>query len=746
MSHRIEGGVPPEDSRDISSPISSPDDLSIEQAPKDLQAKPIARSQPLFAPVDLDALEDLTQLDENAIAAFKAQIDLMADDLEQLIDKIETLNPDVTPKADPWLEEHTELLVEAALKQLEAAEDWGKATEGVMEFPAVTAELAESLIAVPLEKVVGAFEELEGYTRAPAVGIMDAQLALKVPEVLGKSANLIYKRMMVKHLRKQVNLMMLSSDEETVKKAKKLKGWVDLQDELITEESVQLGLETLAYSPKALKAILLTLDKFPNIVAYGDLWMAAVTGVILNSYQVYKTRKAVKTQEDWLEEIKQKPLTQEPIVAGKAPITLKNEIEKIRAKRENAFEVRKQEAKAEFLHWLEVEAKKEQPFDRLTETLEAKGVHLDKLEQPITSQEELLTAIQTSNPSINLLLVQYVEHKQTVSTLTRNAIKTLSEKKQKVEKKFNKFELNKSKVALAISIITFAAVIAMKTLALAGIIAIPAACMAATGAGIFVIGIALMIVGLIYLYKTKPHLFKEFFKGTQLQMALYGIPHAIDNFVAKIKQVKKLKESMRIMMYRAQAEELRGILEQNKTITASTLPKHLRPLLKELKLRSSKKLEEADVILAKQRLAEIEKDAVKESEKKQAELDKDIERWTARAQKWQKKLDPLQKRVREAGSKDFARAAKLAENRNGDPMSIEQVIVDNLFEDPELIDEDTTQLLEKELGIDLEALRQDPDAKKVKQDTLEALQTFFAMDNTKIVSFIREQQAKEKYA
>ena len=285
----------------------------------------------------------------------------------------------------------------------------------------------------------------------------------------------------------------------------------------------------------------------------------------------------------------------------------------------------------------------------------------------------------------------------------------------------------------------------MKTLAVLAIITIPAVCMAATGAGIFVLGIAIIAVGLIYLYKTKPHLFKEFLKGTQLRMALYGIPHAIDNFAIKIKQIKQLKESMRIMKYSAQAEELRGILEQNESIAVSSLPKNLRPLFDELKVRSSKRLQQAEIIQAKQRLKEIETAAVKESEEKQAKLQKEIDQWTEKMKGWQKKLEPLQKRVREAGSKDFARAAKLAEDRHGDPMNLEQVIVDGLFNDPDLIDEDTVQLFEKELGIDLKALRDDPDANKSKQKALEALQTFFAMDNTKIVSFIREQQAKVKY-
>lgn len=744
MGNRIGDGVPPEDSKDLPSPTVSSEGISIQKAPKNLEAEPIAKSRALFERLDLESLQDIEQLDDQAVEDLMARVNDLAEDIEKLIKTTDSLSPESAPKVNHLFEEHIEQLVEAALKHVEAAEDWAAATEGVMEFPASLAELAESFVATPLEKIVGAFEEMEAITRAPAVGIMDAQLALKVPEVLGKSANLIYKRIVVKNLRKQIELMLSSSEPNTVAKAKKLKGWVDLQDELITEESLALGLETLAYSPKALKAVLLTLDKFPNIVAYGDLWIAAVTGIVLNGYQVYKVGKAVKTQEAWLEEIKEKPLTEEPITKGKVPQALIDATKGLLKKREDAFEIRKREARAEFLQWIQVEARKNQDFDVLQETLKQKGVHLEQLEQPITSKEQLLSAIEQETPVINLLLGQYSEHKLTISTLTRNAIKTLSEKKQRIEKKFNTFELKKSKVALAISILTFGAVLTMKTLAVLAIITIPAVCMAATGAGIFVLGIAIIAVGLIYLYKTKPHLFKEFLKGTQLRMALYGIPHAIDNFAIKIKKIKQLKESMRIMKYSAQAEELRGILEQNESIAVSSLPKDLRPLFDELKVRSSKRLQQAEIIQAKQRLQEIQEAAVNESKEKQNKLQKEIEQWTEKMKGWQKKLDPLQKRVREAGSKDFARAAKLAEDRHGDPMNLEQVIVDGLFNDPDLIDEDTLQLFEKELGIDLKALRDDPNADS-KESALEALQTFFAMDNTKIVSFIREQQAKVKY-
>ena len=199
------------------------------------------------------------------------------------------------------------------------------------------------------------------------------------------------------------------------------------------------------------------------------------------------------------------------------------------------------------------------------------------------------------------------------------------------------------------------------------------------------------------------------------------------------------------MEFRAQTEELKGILERSESVEVAALPKRLKPLFKQLKSEAAKKLEEADVIEAKRKLEEIEKDAVEESEKRQAELESDIRKWTEKAEKWKKKLIPLQKRLREAGSKDFARAAKLAEDIKGNPLKIEEIIAEGLFNDTDLLDEETAGILQKELGVDFEKIRSDPDAEKTKQDTLEALESFFAMDNKRIVAFIQEQKAKERY-
>jgi len=744
MTNRIDGdAVPIEPKKVPPSPISS-DDLVLEKAPVDASVQALSgRPAP-----DLSKFSEtgsIEHLDDAALQEFKASIDVMADDLERLMGVIEGLSPEEAPRIDTLAQEQSKLLVEAAVKHMEAAENLVSASEGIMEFPLAGAEMAESFIAAPLEKIIGPFEELEKYTRSTVLGIQDAQLLLKIPEVLGKTAGLIYKRIVIKNAKAQVELMLKSGDPEAVAKAKKLKGWLELQDELVTKASLQLGLEVLAYSPKGVKAVLTTLDKFPALAAYGDLWASAVTGIVFNSYQVYKFRKVISTQEEWLAEIREAPLVEEPIVEGKAPESLRSEINQLLQKRKRGFDARKKGARAEFTQWIFAELLKNRNFTELLAVLKERGVHPDRLENPITSKEELQEALSVKGPQADQLLSQFVEHKTTVSKLTRQAIKSLSEKKQRVEKKMNQFELNKSKAALALSVLTFTVAIVLKTLALVGVITLPALAMSGVGAGLFALGLVIIAIGLIYYYKTHPSMFKEFVMGTQLRAAFYEIPASIDNFVVKIKEIKKIKGALKLMEFRAQAEELRGILEQSESVEAAKLPKRLRPLFGKLKVRASKKLEEAEIIEAKQRLEQIEKEAVDESEKRQAELERDIQRWTTRADKWKKRLEPLQRRIREAGAKDFARTAKLAEDRTGSAINIEQVIAEGLLNDPDLLDEDIQRILQKELGVDLEEIRSRPEKENIMRDTMEALQTFFAMDNSKIVAFIQEQQAKERY-
>src|SRR5690606_17525787 len=116
----------------------------------------------------------------------------------------------------------------------------------------------------------------------------------------------------------------------------------------------------------------------------------------------------------------------------------------------------------------------------------------------------------------------YTEHKQTITTLTRQGLKSLEVKKHSVERKFLNFRLTKASISLTASTLAFIALIVLKTLALAAVIAVPSIALASTGVGLFVLGIALLAAGLILLYRVKPNLFKTFFRGVQLRMTLYN--------------------------------------------------------------------------------------------------------------------------------------------------------------------------------------------------------------------------------
>jgi hypothetical protein len=745
MTQRIEGGSSPDESKKIPGTPSLPDDIQIQRPSSHIESGSLAASQTVAGITGPSQPVRLAPYNNEGISQLLSSTAQEAEQINSLLLIAEKLDPEQAPNLNEWAAQHSQELVEIALKRMEAAEDWTEASEGALKLPETGIELAEKYIAFPLEFIAAPLGKMENIAEPLSVGIMDAQLAIKVPVILGNTSNLIYKRIVLKHLGAQQIKMEQSSDPVVVEKAIKLKGWVELQDLRLTKESLSLGLELLVYTPKGLKAVLVTMDKFSHFIAYGDLWMSAITGLLLNGYRVYQTSQVIKTQAKWLEEIRQSPIVPQPISATGVPEEMKHAVKTLLDKRQKAFSTKKQQTKTEFSQWIYDALSRTSSMDTLSPILREKGVRLDSFDPPIRSREDLFALLERDPARTDQLLSQYVEHKQTISVLTKQGLKTLSEKKQRIEKSINRFQYKKAIGSFTISGVIFATMLTLKTLVLAAVITLPAIAIASTGVGVFSLGILVVAIGLIALYRTKPHLFKEFFHGTQLRLSLYAVPHAFQNFQLHLKQISQLKHSIRSLEFRAQAQELQGILEQSQTVDAAKLPPDLLPLFKKLKAGASKMLTESDMIEANNRLKEIVANETKIAEAEQAKLNQAVEDYQEKVAVWKKRMAPLKQRLAIAGTQDFARTSKLAKDRFGNPLKFEEVLVEGLFNDPSLLDDSVSILLERELGIDLKALRNRPDLAEVKQDVLEALRTFFGMDNTAIASFIEEQQAKVKY-
>lgn len=688
-----------------------------------------------------------------------------------------TVHPEKTPCLRSVLEKNPGPLLEAAKAHVEAQQNWSKVTSGALSIPETLIGGTHEYFAKPATSIIPLIK-IDEVMKQLTEGIINADLIFKVPLTLGKGASLIYKRCVLDMLDLQIQKeeMSLAKSPDAKKSAelKELRAWMKVQYELLFTESDAFGLETLTLIPKALA---LTAEVGGNIgktLDFASTGLLAIVTIAASSYAVFVAKSAVETHEEWLEKFKVQPLAEKPITASikvelkdgeerayEVPAPPKEMVEAMQGllqKRKKGLNARMKMNQAAFENWALLLANSDKPFEVIKKEFKAGGVDLDSLEDPPKSIEELKVVL--TDPSQEEVktacLRQYAEKKETISVLVKNGLQALTEKKHQIERRFMNFTLSQSAVSFSLSTLAFAAILTLKVLAAAAVIALPTAALAYTGIGLFVAGIAILAIGLALLYYYKPNFFNELIRGVHIRLALYTIPHAFHNFRLNLNKINRLNKDLELSKMSAQIEWVKSLVENREIESSKTLPKELRPLLKKFQgdldeMISNKNysgiLEELNR-LQEEESAAIAKEQMKLGSKAE-EIEKDIK-------KWADKIAPLRQRLVNAGWKDFERNVNLAKTAPrqeegkivpSEDLGLENVLVEGILNDDNYLDPQLKKMLNEQLGINLDSIRNKKDADKesIASEIREVFKNFFAMDDSALINFIKLQQAKFEF-
>lgn len=122
-----------------------------------------------------------------------------------------------------------------------------------------------------------------------------------------------------------------------------------------------------------------------------------------------------------------------------------------------------------------------------------------------------------------------IQKREMLSVSLRNALKTLCNKKDAIDRGFLKVSLTRSKGRFAAACVLTALTITLKVLLYVGVGSVAAA-LALTGYGMIAAIAISAIVGAVYLYVKKPNVFKTYVNGLQLQLFFKNIPLAIQQY------------------------------------------------------------------------------------------------------------------------------------------------------------------------------------------------------------------------
>jgi len=774
MTQRIEGEgpekVPPPGEK--IPPVS--EEIQISRVPPEEGVKKAEGVKAVQEGMGLPSPEEVSKVTTLDIDKISEQLVQDSKELQQLLE-VALVDPQKAPSLNSWAEKNSEKLLEVAKTHAEAAENWGQFSGGIALIPGTVIGAAERYYELPVVKSITYLTDASETVTKLADGVADAKLVFKIPATLGKGANLIYKRTVLKMVEMEIQAeeekLLEAPNEKRQMEIKELKAWLQVQNEFLFEEAETFGVETSTYVPKGVATGAKLFGKVTPkflVATYGAI---ALFSIAATSYAVHVARKKRKTHAEWVERFKEKPIGEEPITSAikieleggerkdyEVPVAPKEMVEAVNGllvKRKKALETRMAMSAEEFDNWAIPMANSDKSFEEVKGEFKEKGVGLDELKAPIKSKEELSQALVSPEKKEvkKEMLQQYVEKKQTISVLIRNGLKNLAEKKLKVEKKFLNFKLTKSSISLTFSTIAFVATVVLKALAVASIIAIPTIAIGFTGLGAIAVGVALLLVGLFLLHYYRPNLFSQVIRGVHIRLALNNIPHSFHNFRLSLNKIKQLRKDLELSQMSAQAERLKALFEKREIREAKNIPKEVRPLLKDFKVSIGEMLKgrEYDKLLEElERVQEEEKSKISEEQKK---LDDKITEIEMSVKEWKDRITPLKQRLIHAGWKDFERAVNLAETA---PKTVEgkevpqetlgllNVLVEGLLHDESYLDPSTRLLLREQLGIDLEKIRERSasDKKQIEEDLKEAFKTFFAMDDRALIRFIKQQKAK----
>lgn len=591
-----------------------------------------------------------------------------------------------------------DMIHDALIEPYESAKD---VVDGLIQIPpAVKENIANMMDPVNLTRTVLQGVELTGDFAALMVQNTQYQQSVK-----------LYKK-------KSEELKKDPSNIELKKIVSRLGKFIKTQKNELKDRIVNVSYAAALVSTKVANLVLDSVKSVSSIAKGATGWICCVLDAIWAAITLLRTQKDKSTLEAWEKEIIKNPRAL-------------NDVHQLLNVRLERMILRKISGMS---------------FEQVEIALKDKGVSLGS--HKITNIEKfkgLLSDKDFCQLVGKALLTSEDEKIETLKEMTKKGIDALAQVKVKNEKKFFKFKLLRSKLELALASASAALTIVLEVLAIAGIITLAASSMALPGLGFFVMGVAIMGVGLYFFYRHKPNLFKCYIRGVNLRLAFNIIPAKIQGWRLERKKKQVQKNETRLKAINVRHEQLQSLLDQNKNLQDPLIPKDMKKTLEKLHRETSQKIDHFERLGESKQIEEMMKQLQEQAKKQEEqmaksraqeeELSKTVESWLGK----EGRVTKLQNRLKEAGSKDFALANRLLTTADHQKMDIPSILVENILDskfDFEF-DKETVMILKQKMGINLKKLSQEN--KLEKSVLLDHLKEFFKMDDSELVNFMRAQ-------
>lgn len=551
--------------------------------------------------------------------------------------------------------------------------------------------------------------------------------------------------------------------------AETMRIYVKVQKENRKEKMVSFTATFFLVSIRATNFILGALKNVAALARHSVGWAFCLLDVLNESIALWRARKAKTTHDAWMIEVATSHNISR-VDGEELPEFFENEEQKLQNE-EQKLHTGAQKLLDKRLERMILAKAEKMSIDDLKTALEENNI--DCGDKEWTSLEEFTQYISADDAkfdkefrnAIFKNLLDKTDHEEdTFNAVTRNNAQALSRAKAINEKKFFNFRLLSAKINCPAACLYATLAITLHVLVVAGVVALSAAALGTPGLGFFVLGVALTAIGLYFFYKYKPNLFKEFRKGVNLRLAFLQIPAKIRTLQLQRKQAEIKFLEKKLDTLRVQWETIEGLSKQAQALKRLSIPDNMQPALEQLDEQVNNKIDalertgEAEQVRKMKEMLENKKEKYQERLDK-ARLEENVlmhkERyWLGKGVgKKEGKVTKLRKRLREAGTKDFAFVNRLEKDYKEDlvdlPLLEEKAVKEGPFDIPRMLvgkadlppalkgnefkfDKETVRVFKEAFGMEL-----NPILEANNDEIITQLKDFFALENTEYLNFMK---------
>lgn len=506
-----------------------------------------------------------------------------------------------------------------------------------------------------------------------------------------------------------------------------LKKWASVQSSLL-KKMIKKNAITTTLSTPALASTIIGLVQEPGIVGtmgsgmFG--WLGLGAGLVGSALSWRMAGKNLKTHTIWTQNMKNNRNDVKKIVDNQRDIfkaRLKSNLEPLEDLLNSVIEGL-ESVKGD-------KGDKKKALAEGMNKLKKAGITIP-LEKPTVKRTLEYLLDPDNKAEMNIMMVK---KKEALSVSLRNALKTFSERKDKIDRGFLTLALRKAKGLFTIAAVMAAAAIVLKVIAIFSVAA-AAVASTATGFGALATAFGIMVIGAVYLYVKKPNIFKTYIQGVQARLCFWEIPLAVQNYrrnCAKL-QLKKVTENVK--------EIARRVLEVERLLETGSDHK-----IKNFLYNHFPKLKFSDEKLAVQKILVDYRGVLKKREAECMSVRDKLTRFNESVYKFEAKVKVLQDRVDEAGWKDFQKNLNKSQVvAEGSQKDEADVLAHYLLKDATLREDSETKRLLSHMEIDLETTKK-LNPSEIKTETARMIRAFFAMEEKDVMKMIKKQNLLEEH-